>query len=51
MRIQSGVALRLPPHSKNAVRFNSDFEVLQSSYLAVVAAILPIHSDLFRIRA
>jgi hypothetical protein len=35
----------------HAVRFNIAFEVLQNSCLAVVAAILPIHSDLFRVCA
>ena len=38
-------------YSDYAVRFNIAFEVLQSSYLAVVAAVLPFHSDLFRICA
>jgi hypothetical protein len=36
---------------QNAVRFNIAFAVLQSSHLAMVTTILPIHSDLFRIRA
>jgi hypothetical protein len=35
----------------DAVRSNFGFEILQSSNLAVVAAVLPFYSDLFRIRA
>ena len=51
--IQSGVALRLPPHSKfgDALYFDFSFEILQSSNLAVAAAVLPFHSNLFRICA
>jgi hypothetical protein len=43
-RIKSGVK---PPHSKDAVYFDFGFEVLQSSNLALVAAVLPLCSDLF----
>jgi hypothetical protein len=39
------------PHNGDAHDLDFAFEALQSSYLAVVAAILPIHSDLLRIRA
>lgn len=42
---------RLKSVPRYAVRTDFCLEVLQSSYLAVVAAILPIHSDMFRIRA
>jgi len=35
------------PHSKDAVYFDFAFEVLQSSNLALVAAVLPLCSDLF----
>ena len=58
--VQSGVALRLPPHSKrmplpvgvaNARHSYFAFEVLQSSNLAVAAAVLSFCSDLFRICA
>jgi hypothetical protein len=58
-RIQSGVALRLPPHSKERrlTMFgharHSDFalEGLPSSNLAVAAAVLSFCSDLFPICA
>jgi len=37
--------------SSDAVRLNFAFEILQSSNLAMVAAVLPIYSDLFQLRA
>jgi hypothetical protein len=48
---KSGVALRLPPHSKDAFYSYFASEVLQSSNLAVVAAVLPFCSNLLRICA
>jgi len=39
------------PHNGDAHDLDLAFEALQSSYLAMVAAILPIYSDLFRICA
>jgi hypothetical protein len=46
-RIQSGVALRLPPHSKDAVYSDFGFEILQSSNLSMVAAVLSFYSNVF----
>ena len=44
--MKSGVALRLPPHSKDAFYFDFAAEVLPDSNLAVAAAVLPFCSDL-----
>jgi hypothetical protein len=40
----------LPPRSKNALYLDFAFEVLQSGNLAVVAAFVPVRSDVLRVR-